>query len=160
MKIALFASIFFAGCASTQKDNLLLKENWIDDNDLQYVLAHPNVRDWFSQFGNPVVTEYSNDTVFFVYNYHPALFKTAKNGIEYKPTGSDRMENIWGARNEFIALLIRENKLIGIQKAEKYNSGQDLKQAELVSKSNESKAWIVLAALAAVGAIALFIFSN
>ena len=139
-------ALLVTGCA-TSKYNL--KENWIDDNDLQYALQHPNLNEWFPVMGNPVVTEYSGDTIYFVYNYHPALFATVKNGVEYKPNNNDRINGVWGERNEFLAMLIKDNKLIGIERMEKYSKVQDNRTAE--SKSTN---WLVVALLGVAGTIA------
>lgn len=105
--------------------------------------------------GNPVITETQGDTIYFIYNYHPALFATVKNGVEYKPNNNDRISGAWGKRNEFLAMLIKENKLIGIERMEKYNQVQDNRTAE--SKSTN---WLLIAVLGVAGTIAAIAISK
>lgn len=154
----LLMAAFLTSCAKTyQKDNFQLQENWIDDSDLQYALAHPNLKEWFPRMGNPVLTEYQNDTILFIYNYHPALFRTVKNGVEYKPTNEDRMANAWGKRTEFVGLQIKDNKLIGIETIgemdrAKYSKVRDQKQAEVVTEQKNNN-WLVYAVIGIATAV-------
>ncbi len=150
--LILFAIFLITGCATSRYQ---LKENWIDDNDLQYALQHPNLNEWFPVMGNPVVTEYSGDTIYFIYNYHPALFATVKNGVEYKPNNNDRVNGAWGERNEFLAMLIKDNKLIGIERMEKYNKVQDNRTAETKTTN-----WLIVAIIGATATISAIVLLN
>lgn len=126
-------SILLTSCAVTT--HYSLKENWIDDNDLQYALQHPSLNDWYPKMGDPVVIEYSNDTIYFIYNYHPTLFASVKDGKVYKPTNKDKVEGAWGTRNEPIGFLVQNNKLVGIQRMGEYQTVQDNQQAEKRERS-------------------------
>jgi hypothetical protein len=113
--IALFFvifTLFFSGCSMTHVYSL--KENWIDDEDLRTAMNAKSMQELTSKFGLPNFTEFHGDTVEYVYNCRPHLYKTEKNGIEYKPTEKDR-EGQWSNRREMIALLAVGDKLIGIR---------------------------------------------
>lgn len=152
LTLILFAIFLITGCATSRYQ---LKENWIDDSDLQYALQHPNLNEWFPVMGNPVVTEYSGDTIYFIYNYHPALFATVKNGVEYKPNNNDRVNGAWGERNEFLAMLIKDNKLIGIERMEKYNKVQDNRSAETKTTN-----WLIVAVIGVATALSAIVLLN
>lgn len=126
--ILLFLSAsFFVGCATSK---FQLKENWIDDSDLQFALVHPALNEWYPRMGDPVIIEYHGDSVYFVYNYRPPLFATVKNGVEYKPTNNDKVNNVWGSRNEILAMVIVDNKLVGIVNKPEYKTVLDSRVAE------------------------------
>ncbi|MCQ2106704.1 MAG: membrane lipoprotein lipid attachment site-containing protein [Fibrobacter sp.] len=91
-----------------------LKENWIDDDDIQFVLQHPEVKEWMKEFGEPVITEYHQDTVEFIYNYKPHLYKVEKNGYMQKVSNKDRVD-LWSDRNELLSLKIVNNVVVGIK---------------------------------------------
>ena len=123
-----------------------LKENWIDEDDVQYALQHPDVKNWIAGFGTPVVTEYRQDTVVFIYNYRPHLYKTSKDGEEYKPNNWDRVP-VWGQRTEFIEMQILNNQLVGIKGNQTYKSDAD------VHKASKSYIGIVIATVLGIGGI-------
>lgn len=112
------------GCST----HYTLKENWIDDDDVQYALQHPQVKDWISSFGTPVITEYRGDTVVFMYNYRPHLYKTIKDNQEFKPKNDDRVAT-WSDRNALIEMQIKNNSLIGIVKNNSYQENVAEKEA-------------------------------
>lgn len=131
----------FVGCGASSKYQL--KENWIDQSDVQFALAHPALSEWFPQMGDPVITELHGDTVYFIYNYHPPLFATVRNGVEYKPTNNDRVNGVWGKRNELLALQILNNRLVGIRNMTDYGEVADSRVAEQ-TQSTSVWAWVII----------------
>ncbi len=140
----------FVGCSSSSRYQL--KENWIDQSDVQFALAHPALSEWFPQMGDPVITELHGDTVYFIYNYHPPLFATVKNGVEYKPTNNDRVNGVWGKRNELLALQILNNRLVGIRNMTDYGAVVDTRTAEK-KESSPVWVWVLVGTVAVVSLI-------
>ena len=110
----LVLQVFF-GCAST----LRVKENWIDDVDLQMAITVKSVHELTSKFGSPVFTEIHGDTVEYVYNCRPHLYITEKDGRVYKPTEKDKIAH-WSNRREMIGLQAIGDKLVGIRHRDDY----------------------------------------
>ena len=112
MKKSIFALIaltvlFLTGCASTYG----LKENWVDDDDMQTILAEPNIQKIAPLLGTPVFTEYRGDTVEFVYNYRPHLYKSVRDGRDFKPNDKDRVD-LWSVRTELVGIMVVNNRII------------------------------------------------
>lgn len=147
----LLISVFFSGCASTYG----LKENWIDEDDLQTALSDPNIQNLAPKMGTPVFTEYHGDTVEFVYNYKPHLYKSVRNGREYKPNDKDRVD-LWSSRLERVGLLVVGNRVVGIRPRSDYAT------VENNTSANQSSNWwiILIAVLAAVGVTIAIIAEN
>jgi hypothetical protein len=114
--LIILAVALLTGCAATYD----LKENWIDDDDMQTILAEPNIQKIAPLLGTPVFTEYRGDTVEFVYNYRPHLYKSARNGREFKPNDKDRVD-LWSVRTELVGILVVNNRIIGLRPRDDYN---------------------------------------
>lgn len=150
--LALFVFTLINGCAHTYG----LSENWVDEDDLQQILKTPEIQKTARNLGTPVFTEYRGDTVEFVYNYKPHLYKTEKDGRLYKPNDSDRLD-LWSGRTEFVGLLIVKNRVVGIRPRPDYRTVQNAAQV----KSSDGSGWIVVFALAlAVGVAAIIFISD
>lgn len=149
--LATIAAVFF--CACTVTHNYTLKENWIDDDDIKYVLEHPDIQDWFKKLGSAVVTEYNNDTISFSYNYHPHLYKTKDGTHTIKPTDDEKTTE-WGERTEFIAIHVYNGKVVKITNNENFAKEQVvLKQMEEKEAANPGLIVGIIAGIAAVAAI-------
>lgn len=147
MKKSIFALIaltvlFLTGCASTYG----LKENWVDDDDMQTILSEPNIQKIAPILGTPVFTEYRGDTVEFVYNYRPHLYKSVRNGRDFKPNDKDRVD-LWSIRTELVGIMVVNNRIIGLRPRPDYAAVQNNTEV-----SQSSYAWVILlAVLAALG---------
>ena len=143
--------LFLAGCASTYG----LKENWVDDDDMQAILSEPDIQKIAPVLGTPVFTEYRGDTVEFVYNYKPHLYKSERNGRVYKPNDKDRVD-LWSSRTELVGILVANSKIVGLRPRPDYAVVQNETQVE-----QKSYFWVVLLGiLATAGVIAVIIISN
>ena len=147
MKKSIFALIalavlFLTGCASTYG----LKENWVDDDDMQTILSEPNIQKIAPILGTPVLTEYRGDTVEFVYNYRPHLYKSVRDGRDFKPNDKDRVD-LWSIRTELVGIMVVNNRIIGLRPRHDYNVVDNN-----TNVSQGSSIWLILiAALAALG---------
>lgn len=147
MKKSIFALIalavlFLTGCASTYG----LKENWVDDDDMQTILSEPNIQKIAPILGTPVFTEYRGDTVEFVYNYRPHLYKSVRDGRDFKPNDKDRVD-LWSIRTELVGIMVVNNRIIGLRPRPDYNVVDNN-----TNVSQGSSIWLILiAALAALG---------
>lgn len=156
MKKSIFALIaltvlFLTGCASTYG----LKENWVDDDDMQTILSEPNIQKIAPILGTPVFTEYRGDTVEFVYNYRPHLYKSVRNGRDFKPNDKDRVD-LWSIRTELVGIMVVNNRIIGLRPRPDYAAVQNNTEV-----SQSSYAWVILlAVLAAVGITIAIVASN
>lgn len=145
--LALFFFVLVSGCAHTYS----LSENWVDEDDLQQILKTPEIQKTARNLGTPVFTEYRGDTVEFVYNYKPHLYKTEKDGRLFKPNDSDRLD-LWSERTEFVGLLVVENRVVGIRPRPDYQTVQNAAQA----KTSGSAGWIIVLILTlVVGTVAI-----
>ena len=145
--LALFFFVLVSGCAHTYS----LSENWVDEDDLQQILKTPEIQKTARNLGTPVFTEYRGDTVEFVYNYKPHLYKTEKDGRLFKPNDSDRLD-LWSERTEFVGLLVVENRVVGIRPRPDYQTVQNAAQA----KTSGSAGWIIALILTlVVGTVAI-----
>lgn len=145
-KICLLLIAILSLCACTHHYGL--KENWIDDDDVQFVLQHPEVKEWMKLFGEPVITEYHQDTVKFIYNYKPHLYKAEKNGYLKKVSNKDRVD-LWSDRNELLSLKIVNNEVVGIKVRQEFIP---------VSKNEEASQgpslwWLVLLGIVTAGTV-------
>ena len=156
MKKSIFALIaltllFLTGCASTYG----LKENWVDDDDMQTILSEPNIQKIAPILGTPVFTEYRGDTVEFVYNYRPHLYKSVRNGRDFKPNDKDRVD-LWSIRTELVGIMVVNNRIIGLRPRPDYAAVQNNTEV-----SQSSYAWVILlAVLAALGITIAIVASN
>lgn len=156
MKKSIFALIaltvlFLTGCASTYG----LKENWVDDDDMQTILSEPNIQKIAPILGTPVFTEYRGDTVEFVYNYRPHLYKSVRNGRDFKPNDKDRVD-LWSIRTELVGIMVVNNRIIGLRPRPDYAAVQNNTEV-----SQGSYAWVILlAVLAALGITIAIVASN
>jgi hypothetical protein len=153
MKKSIFALIaltvlFLTGCAATYD----LKENWVDDDDMQTILAEPNIQKIAPLLGTPVFTEYRGDTVEFVYNYRPHLYKSARNGREYKPNDKDRVD-LWSERTELVGILVVNDRIIGLRPRADY----DVVNNNTNVKSGMPIGLIIFGILATAGIVAIII---
>ena len=134
------------GCASTYG----LKENWIDDDDMQTILTEPNIQKIAPILGTPVFTEYRGDTVEFVYNYRPHLYKSTRNGRDYKPNDKDRVD-LWSVRTELVGILVVNNRIIGLRPRADYN---------VVDNNTNVKSgfpvWLIILGIVATAGIIIF----
>ena len=145
--LALFFFVLVSGCAHTYS----LSENWVDEDDLQQILKTTEIQKTARNLGTPVFTEYRGDTVEFVYNYKPHLYKTEKDGRLFKPNDSDRLD-LWSERTEFVGLLVVENRVVGIRPRPDYQTVQNAAQA----KTSGSAGWIIALILTlVVGTVAI-----
>jgi hypothetical protein len=145
--LAFFIFLLVSGCAHTYS----LSENWVDEDDLQQILKTPEIQKTARNLGTPVFTEYRGDTVEFVYNYKPHLYKTEKDGRLFKPNDSDRLD-LWSERTEFVGLLVVENRVVGIRPRPDYQTVQNAAQA----KTSGSAGWIIVLILTLVaGTVAI-----
>ena len=145
--LAFFIFLLVSGCAHTY----ILSENWVDEDDLQQILKTPEIQKTARNLGTPVFTEYRGDTVEFVYNYKPHLYKTEKDGRLFKPNDSDRLD-LWSERTEFVGLLVVENRVVGIRPRPDYQTVQNAAQA----KTSGSAGWIIVLILTLVaGTVAI-----
>lgn len=142
---ALYAFLLITGCAHTYG----LSENWVDDDDLMQILKTPEIQKNAAQLGTPVFTEYRGDTVEFVYNYKPHLYRSTKDGREFKPNDKDRLD-LWSVRTEFIGLLIVGDKIVGIRPRPDYQVVQNTAEA-----SASTPIWIILLTIAVTAGIAI-----
>ena len=137
--IVMFAILFVTGCAHTYG----LTENWVDEDDLQQVLKTPEIQETAKQMGTPVFTEYRSDTVEFIYNYKPHLYKSTLDGREFKPNDKDRLD-LWSVRTEFVGLLVLNGKVVGIRPRPDYQVAVNSTQAK-----SRIPWWIIALAIAA-----------
>ena len=143
--------LFLTGCASTYG----LKENWVDDDDMQTILSEPNIQKIAPILGTPVFTEYRGDTVEFVYNYRPHLYKSVRNGRDFKPNDKDRVD-LWSIRTELVGIMVVNNRIIGLRPRPDYAAVQNNTEV-----SQSSYAWVILlAVLAALGITIAIVASN
>ena len=145
--LIILAVALLTGCAATYD----LKENWIDDDDMQTILAEPNIQKIAPLLGTPVFTEYRADTVEFVYNYRPHLSKSARNGREFKPNDKDRVD-LWSVRTELVGILVVNNRIIGLRPRDDYN---------VVDNNNTVKTttpvWLIILGIVATAGLITFI---
>ena len=125
------ATILFSGCAH----QYTLRENWIDDDDLISIVGAPDINKWSKQFGTPVFTEIRQDTVEFMYNYNPHLYKSAEDNRMFKPNNKDRVD-LWNDRPEYVGIVVYQDKIIQVHPRPDYAA--ILQEAEV----SESNAWI------------------
>ena len=149
VKILKFAFILLSvflviGCAHTYN----LTENWVDEDDLQQILKTPEIQKNARQLGTPVFTEYRGDTVEFIYNYKPHLYRSSKDGREYKPNDEDRLD-VWSERTEFVGLLVVGERIVGIRPRPDYQAMQKTTQAK-----SSTPAWIVILGIVIVAGVA------
>jgi hypothetical protein len=135
--LALFFFVLVSGCAHTYG----LSENWVDEDDLQQILKTPEIQKTARNLGTPVFTEYRGDTVEFVYNYKPHLYKTEKDGRLFKPNDSDRLD-LWSERTEFVGLLVVGNRVVGIRPRPDYQTVQNAAQAK-----TSNALWVIMLGL-------------
>lgn len=135
--LALFFFVLVSGCAHTYG----LSENWVDEDDLQQILKTPEIQKTARNLGTPVFTEYRGDTVEFVYNYKPHLYKTEEDGRLFKPNDSDRLD-LWSERTEFVGLLVVENRVVGIRPRPDYQTVQNVAQAK-----TSNALWVIMLGL-------------
>ncbi len=148
MKKSIFALIaltvlFLTGCASTYG----LKENWVDDDDMQTILAEPNIQKIAPLLGTPVFTEYRGDTVEFVYNYRPHLYKSVRDGRDFKPNDKDRVD-LWSVRTELVGILVVNNRIIGLRPRPDYAAIQNNTEV-----SQHTPAWLILLGILAIAGV-------
>ena len=148
MKKSIFALIaltvlFLTGCASTYG----LKENWVDDDDMQTILSEPDIQKIAPVLGTPVFTEYHGDTVEFVYNYRPHLYKSVRNGRDFKPNDKDRVD-LWSVRTELVGIMVVNNRIIGLRPRPDYAAVQNN-----TNVSQGSSAWLILLGILATAGI-------
>ncbi len=141
--MSLLFCLLFSACATTTV-SYALKENWIDDADLRYAVDHPDKHSWSARLGSPVLIEMRGDTVDYVYNYRAALYKTEREGEEYKPSESDRV-TAWSPRLEMISLLMVKDSLVEIRHNAVFNPNEQKKAMEQQEKG--SYAWIAVVAI-------------
>lgn len=135
--LALFFFVLVSGCAHTYS----LSENWVDEDDLQQILKTPEIQKTARNLGTPVFTEYRGDTVEFVYNYKPHLYKTEKDGRVFKPNDSDRLD-LWSERTEFVGLLVVENRVVGIRPRPDYQTVRNVAEAK-----TSNALWVIMLGL-------------
>lgn len=135
------------GCAATYG----LKENWVDDDDMQTILAEPDINKIAPILGTPVFTEYRGDTIEFVYNYKPHLYKSVRNGRDFKPNDKDRVD-LWSTRTERVGIMVVNSRVVGIRPRPDYES---VKNDANVSQG--SSFWVVLLAILATAGIVTII---
>ena len=149
--LLLLVFAFLTGCASTYG----LKENWVDDDDMQSILAEPDINKVAPILGTPVFTEYRGDTVEFVYNYRPHLYKSVRNGRDFKPNDNDRVD-LWSARTGFVGIMVVNSRVVGLRPRPDYES-----VADDTKVSQGSSSWIILlSVLATAGIVAVIIILN
>lgn len=148
--LALFFFVLVSGCAHTYG----LSENWVDEDDLQQILKTPEIQKTARNLGTPVFTEYRGDTVEFVYNYKPHLYKTEEDGRLFKPNDSDRLD-LWSERTEFVGLLVVENRVVGIRPRPDYQTVQNVAQA----KTPGFVGWIAVLVIAIVAGTVVIVTS-
>jgi hypothetical protein len=147
LAIIFFATTFlFSGCAH----QYALRENWIDDDDLISIVGNPDINKWSKQFGTPVFTEIRQDTVEFIYNYKPHLYKTAEDNRMFKPNNKDRVD-LWNDRPEYVGIVVYQDKIIQVHPRPDYAATQ---QSTEVSESN---AWIFGLIGGILGAVAIVV---
>ena len=143
--------LFLAGCASTYG----LKENWVDDDDMKTILAEPDINKVAPILGTPVFTEYRGDTVEFVYNYRPHLYKSFRNGRDFKPNDNDRVD-LWSVRTGFVGIMVVNSRVVGLRPRPDYEP-----VANDTKVSQGSSFWIILlSVLATVGIVTVLIISE
>lgn len=133
------------GCAH----QYALKENWVDDDDLVAVVSDPQISSWAKRFGTPVFTEIRQDTVEFIYNYKPHLYKSRDNGRMFKPNDKDRLD-LWNDRTEYVGFVVYQDRIIQVRPRPDYAETQQ------VDSATPFPYWIFIA-LAAVGGIVTLI---
>ena len=149
--LVLFAVVIITGCASTYG----LKENWVDDDDMQTILAEPDINKVATLLGTPVFTEYRGDTVEFVYNYRPHHYKSVLDGRDFKPVDKDRVD-LWSVRTELVGIMVVNGRVVGIRPRPDYMSDQNV-----ASVTQKSYFWVVLLGiLAAAGIITILIVTD
>ena len=130
--LGLAITLLFSGCAH----QYTLKENWVDDDDLISIVSNPNINKWSKQFGTPVFTEIRQDTLEFIYNYKPHLYKTTEDSRMFKPNNKDRVD-LWNDRTEYVGIVVYQDKIIQVHPRPDYVAAAQ--NSEPVS---ESKSWI------------------
>lgn len=123
--LVLASTFLFSGCAH----QYALKENWVDDDDLIAVVSAPDIRKWSKQFGTPVFTEIRQDTVEFIYNYKPHLYKSADNGRIFKPNDKDRVD-LWNDRTEYVGMVVYQNRIIQVRPRPDYVATEQVQTAK------------------------------
>ena len=145
--LIILAVALLTGCAATYN----LKENWIDDDDMQTILAEPNIQKIAPLLGTPVFTEYRGDTVEFVYNYRPHLYKSVRDGRDFKPNDKDRVD-LWSVRTELVGIMVVNNRIIGLRPRDDYN---------VVDNNNTVKTttpvWLIILGIVATAGIIVLI---
>jgi hypothetical protein len=137
MKQAIWAALIFittllfSGCTH----QYMLRENWVDDDDLIAIVNAPNINKWSKQFGTPVFTEIRQDTVEFIYNYKPHLYKSAEDNRMFKPNNKDRVD-LWNDRTEYVGIVVLQDKIIQVHPRPDYAAIQQKTEA------SESNSWI------------------
>ncbi len=147
--LVLASTFLFSGCAH----QYALKENWVDDDDLIAVVSAPDIRKWSKQFGTPVFTEIRQDTVEFIYNYKPHLYKSADNGRIFKPNDKDRVD-LWNDRTEYVGMVVYQNRIIQVRPRPDYVA------TEQVQTANSFPYWIFGIVALVGGIITLIIIEN
>lgn len=135
--------LFLTGCASTYG----LKENWVDDDDMQTILSEPDIQKIAPVLGTPVFTEYHGDTVEFVYNYRPHLYKSVRNGRDFKPNDKDRVD-LWSVRTELVGIMVVNNRIIGLRPRPDYAAVQNN-----TNVSQGPSVWLILLGILATAGI-------
>ena len=122
---------------------------------MQTILSEPNIQKIAPILGTPVFTEYRGDTVEFVYNYRPHLYKSVRNGRDFKPNDKDRVD-LWSIRTELVGIMVVNNRIIGLRPRPDYAAVQNNTEV-----SQSSYAWVILlAVLAALGITIAIVASN
>jgi hypothetical protein len=123
--LATLAILQLSGCAH----RYTLKENWIDDDDLISVVSAPKISKWSKNIGTPVFTEIRQDTVEFIYNYKPHLYKTADNGRIFKPNDRDRVD-LWNDRTEYVGIVVLHGQIIQVRPRPDYAATKQVEAAD------------------------------
>ena len=155
MKKSIFALIaltvlFLTGCASTYG----LKENWVDDDDMQTILAEPNIQKIAPLLGTPVFTEYRGDTVEFVYNYRPHLYKSVRDGRDFKPNDKDRVD-LWSVRTELVGIMVVNNRIIGLRPRTDYKTVDNNTNVQ-----SGTPVWLIILGIIATAGIVTIIIAT
>lgn len=125
-------TLLFSGCTH----QYALRENWIDDDDLISIVGDTDINTWSKQFGTPVFTEIRQDTVEFIYNYKPHLYKSVEDNRMFKPNNKDRVD-LWNDRTEYVGIVVHQDKIIQVRPRPDYAAAQQKTEV------TESNSWIL-----------------
>ena len=125
-------TLLFSGCTH----HYALRENWIDDDDLISIVGDTDINTWSKQFGTPVFTEIRQDTVEFIYNYKPHLYKSVEDNRMFKPNNKDRVD-LWNDRTEYVGIVVHQDKIIQVRPRLDYAAAQQKTEV------TESNSWIL-----------------